>query len=184
VGGESFVLRMMSRGDALWSPSSRRSRPTARETSRMVVIAAKGSQDMQTMSSEGREAAAAHAQTLPQFRSLAEAQAALIAKKNSRIASLLSEAAASPKLVLDFSVESLLRLEQWHFDRIRQHAADPKQLAESCAFYFGEVVVRTIPGAHWVVEEFVLSGGVTRLAFAGDWARSCSGPSTASSTTI
>lgn len=118
------------------------------------------------MGTEGLKAAALHALTLPAFGSLTEAQVALTAKKSLAIAQLLSAAASSHATNLDFSAESLLRLEQWYFERIDRRRvfgllrrAEPEELAESCAFYFGEVVVRTISGVQWVVEEFAFAPG-------------------------
>jgi hypothetical protein len=113
------------------------------------------------MSSEGLKAAAAHAQQLPVYTSLGEAQTDLLNKNAARIADLLSDARSS-QAGLDFSVDSLLRLERWYFERAGSQAqppADPQQLAEGCAFYFGEVVTRTVPGATWIVSEFPFERG-------------------------
>src|SRR5262249_50666800 len=113
------------------------------------------------MSAAGRKAALAHGDKLPKFGSLDEATAALTAEKDAAVASVLSDCESSPDVALDFSPDSLLRLEQWYFERISQRrffgmvrAVDPERLARWCAFYFGEVVVRNLKGAVWVVEEY------------------------------
>jgi hypothetical protein len=113
------------------------------------------------MSVAGRKAALAHGAKLPGFESLDEAAAALTAEKDAAVASLVSDCKSSPDVALDFSTDSLLHLERWYFERIAQRrffgmvrAADPEVLARCCAFYFGEVVVRNLAGATWVVEEF------------------------------
>jgi hypothetical protein len=113
------------------------------------------------MSAAGRKAALAHGAKLPGFDSPNEAAAALTAEKDAAVASLLSDCESSPDVALDFSPDSLLRLERWYFERISQRrifgmvrAAEPQVLAKWCALYFGEVVVRNLPGAAWVVEEF------------------------------
>jgi hypothetical protein len=112
------------------------------------------------MSDAGRKAALAHGDKPPEFGSPDEAAAALATEKDSAVASLLSDCESSPDVALDFSPDSLLRLEQWYFDRISQRrffgivrAADQEVLARWCASYFGEVVVRSLEGAAWVVEE-------------------------------
>lgn len=113
------------------------------------------------MSAAGRKAALEHGDKLPQFGGPNEAAAALIAEKDVAVAGLLADCQSSPDVALDFSPDSLLRLEQWYFDRTSQRrffgmvrVADPEVLARWCALYFGEVVVRSLEGAEWVVEEF------------------------------
>src|SRR5262249_18707009 len=113
------------------------------------------------MSAAGRKAALAHGDKLPEFGGRGEAAAVLITEKDAGVASLLSDCESSPDVALDFSPDSLLRLEQWYFERTSQRrffglvrAVDPEGLARQCAYYFGEVVVRNLEGAKWVVEEF------------------------------
>ena len=113
------------------------------------------------MSAAGRKAALAHGAKLPGFDNRDEAAAALSAEKDAAVAGLVSDCASAPDVALDFSPDSLLGLERWYFERIAQRrffgmirTADPEVLAKWCAFYFGEVVVRNLAGATWVVEEF------------------------------
>ena len=113
------------------------------------------------MSAAGRKGALARGDKLPEFSSRDEAVVALAAEKDAAVASLLSDRQLSPDIALDFSSDSLLRLERWYFERVSLRrffgmvrAADPEVLARWCAFYFGEVVVRNLDGAAWVVEEF------------------------------
>jgi hypothetical protein len=113
------------------------------------------------MSSEGLNAPAAHAQKLPVYASLEEAQADLLNKKVARIAELLSSTRGS-EAQLDLSVDSLLRLETWYFACTGSQAlpaADVQKLGQGCALYFGEVVARNVPGARWIVSDFPFERG-------------------------
>jgi hypothetical protein len=118
------------------------------------------------MSAAGRKAAQAYGKKLPAFRNVEEATSSLIEEKNQLLAKLGAQGALVPELILDFSVDSLLRFERWYFEQVSRSssvrpasAADVHSLAECAALYFGEVVVRSLPGSVWVVEEFVFEPG-------------------------
>jgi hypothetical protein len=113
------------------------------------------------VTAEGLKTALAYGEGLPFFRSLDEAKTALISEKDRLVAELLSHAAsAQDDPALDFSVESLLRLEKWYLKRFASSGfigflrkRQRRKFARCCAKYFGEVVIRSRNGASWVVEE-------------------------------
>jgi hypothetical protein len=114
-----------------------------------------GDKKEKIMSRQGMKAAMEHGLGLPEFPSLREAERSLLALREKKIQELISRSQEDPTVKLDFSVESLLRLERWYFS-----SSHPKnEIAQGCAFYFGEVVVRNKPGAKWVVQEFVFTKG-------------------------
>jgi hypothetical protein len=113
------------------------------------------------MSKTGIKAAVTRGVALPSFADQPEAENVLFALRDKAIQYILSRAKQNPSVDLDFSVESLLRLETWYFKVISTgrifsffNRRSRYTLPQACAFYFGEVVVRNRAKAKWVVEEF------------------------------
>lgn len=119
------------------------------------------------MSRAGRIAAAEHAETLPAFASLAEAEAALYAFRDDRLALLARLAQASGAFELDYRPDSLKALERWYFD-LREsdgfaRAGVRSEVFEECvAMYFFETAVRNA-AADWTVQEYAFGPGLFEI---------------------
>jgi hypothetical protein len=109
---------------------------------------------MKTMSRAGFNAAMEHGKQLPTFSTQAEAEEFFFKLRDKIVSDLIKW--SEKKIVLDFSVDSLLRLEEWYF---KEGNIENEVLAIGCAFYFGEVVVKNRPQAKWVVKEFAFKSG-------------------------
>jgi hypothetical protein len=67
-------------------------------------------------------------------------------------------------LSLDFSPDSLKKIESWYFNLYEKSGfknlgTDRNSFEEYIATYFGEVVVRNVPGSAWIVQEFAFVKG-------------------------
>jgi hypothetical protein len=113
------------------------------------------------MGSYGRKIAVEYGETLPEFANLKEAKPALMKLKKKYVEKLNAAVQSSTGVALDYSPDSLVRLEAWYFEQVskKRKKPSPQELAEWCAFYFGEVVVKTIPDTKWVVESYAFSPG-------------------------
>lgn len=103
-----------------------------------------------------RDILARQAAKLPEFESQTEAETGLSKWRDRILAILFDRAGGSDGPKLDYTAGSLLRLEDWYF---RKTEGGNETLARGCSLYFGEVVVRTVPGAAWIVEEFPFAEG-------------------------
>jgi hypothetical protein len=108
-------------------------------------------------------AALDHSQTLPEFRSVAEAQTALFGERDRRLAALAEFACRTGGFCLTYEPESLKGLEAWYF-RLLEGGGFPEStpgqddFEQYIAAYYGEVLVRSTP-FEWFVEECVFRPG-------------------------
>jgi hypothetical protein len=109
------------------------------------------------MSKQGVAVAESLGKRLPSFAGSAEAETSLYAKRDRAFTELSDVSALEGQL--DYSPESLDRLEQWFFSN-----GQPERLqtgfnvADAIGFYVGEVYCRNA-GFSWVVREFVFMRG-------------------------
>lgn len=109
------------------------------------------------MSREGMKAAVHYGSELPEFSSHAEAEAALCALRNSTLSALISDLGQA--ISLDFSGESLKRLEAWFIENgSPETIRTGYSLPHAIGFYFGEVLCKT-SNFSWVVEELPFQRG-------------------------
>jgi len=109
------------------------------------------------MSRQGIIAARTYAEDLPSFESLEVAREQLLVAQKETLSELLREHGVS--LNLDFSPESLKRLEKWYSESGSPEAGDSGySIPHAIGFYFGEILCRT-SGFSWVVEEFPFQRG-------------------------
>ena len=109
------------------------------------------------MSREGMIAAKQYAEELPAFESLEVAREHLKREKDETLGAFLTDYGAA--LSLDFSMESLKRLEKWYLESGSPEAGGVGySMPHAVGFYFGEVLCRT-GGFSWVVEEFAFQRG-------------------------
>lgn len=67
------------------------------------------------------------------------------------------------ELNLDYSLDSLKRLERWYFDELAEmRGRSLDALAKSIGFYFAEVLCRS-GGFQWLVSEFVFKPGTYEI---------------------
>lgn len=93
-----------------------------------------------------------YGQELPAFDSLADAERALYAIRDAALHSFVDH--AQKTLPLDFSVGSLIFLEQWFFDSGEpDFTSDQLPFGLGIGYYFGEVLHRQADFS-WVVQEF------------------------------
>lgn len=118
------------------------------------------------MSRAGREVAYRYGENLPAYPDLATATAALLKEKDRLVNLIVKRAGRTSPDLVDFSVESLLRVEKWYFEQQSSggifkflHPFPAETMARAIAFYFGEVVVRNLEGAEWVIDEFAFTSG-------------------------
>ena len=109
------------------------------------------------MSRHGLIIAGQYANELPSFCGITEAKESLFASRNMALEQLLS--ISDVNSFLDFSPESLLKLEKWFFSS-GQPSALPSgfSVEHAFGFYFGEVFVRH-SNFQWVVEEYAFLNG-------------------------
>ena len=106
------------------------------------------------MSRQGLVAAIAHGKDLPSFGDLEEARLALTGYRDTCLAALMKDVEVAP---LDFSLDSLNRLEAWFFA-----ASQPSMLpsglpvASAVGFYFGQVLCNN-SGYDWIVAPYVFA---------------------------
>jgi len=103
------------------------------------------------MSRQGLIAAHKHATILPAFSDLAEARSVLLQRKEAVLATFVASRKA--EIGLDFSPESLKRLEAWYFRSGMPDSVADVSVSSAIGFYFGEVLVRNA-AFEWVVEAF------------------------------
>jgi hypothetical protein len=101
---------------------------------------------------------------LPHFTSASDAETALTRRRDEILRALAQAAEASASFTPDFTPESLKALEAWYFelyerDAFRTVGLDREAFERAMAAYFGEVAVRSVPGARWVVQEYAFEVG-------------------------
>jgi hypothetical protein len=119
------------------------------------------------MSRQGDKIARQHAENLPAFSSLEEAQRLLFAFRDEHLELLTQAAQQQPELCLDYTPASLKRLETWYFQLWESDSFEriglTRETFEICmAMYFGGTVVRSA-GAGWIVEQYFLAPGKYEL---------------------
>lgn len=109
------------------------------------------------MTARAAKIARASGAKLPVFTGKRDARAALTKKRDAAIG-WLRELARDAELPLDRTPESLRPLEDWYLDMHRRRGAFAKigttrrDFEDAMSFYVGDVAVRTVTGAKWVVE--------------------------------
>jgi hypothetical protein len=107
------------------------------------------------MSRYGLDVASSHGATLPKFSCVEEAERALYSQRDSILSALCNELGET--LNLDYSPDSLKRLEQWFFEkRSPNKLQSGVPVAKAIAVYFGEVLCRH-GKFKWIVKEFAFA---------------------------
>lgn len=102
-------------------------------------------------------AAKQYAEGLPAFESLESAREHLMSAKIGTLSAFLQE--HGEELNLDFSIESLKRLEKWFLESgSPESGGGGYSIPHAIGFYFGEILCRS-SGFSWVVEEFPFQRG-------------------------
>src|SRR5262249_25888723 len=114
------------------------------------------------MSKRGLKAADQHGNALPSFASHEDAVSYYFAFRDKHISLLKSISMGRSQFEMNYSPESLKRLEAWYFELYENDSFEScrteRATFERCmAMYFCEVVAKNFPDAEWVVEEFVFS---------------------------
>jgi hypothetical protein len=127
------------------------------------------------MSRKAMEAATEYAIQLPSFSSLSHATGALYRERDATIAAFLLT--CGQDLKLDYSPESLKRIEGWYFQADCPERHLGVSVLHAIAFYLGEVLCRTA-GFEWIVCPYAFDTtkfeiGVTRdngsIMLSGGW---------------
>ncbi|WAC43833.1 hypothetical protein OU997_16490 [Pseudomonas sp. SL4(2022)] len=109
------------------------------------------------MSRQGMNAALQHAQELPAFQSINQAQESLFKLKDATLSAFIAELGTA--LNLDFTPESLKALEKWFIESgSPEIGAGSYSIPHAIGFYYGEILCRSA-GFTWVVEEFPFQKG-------------------------
>ncbi len=114
------------------------------------------------MTQRGLEIANQFGKKLPSFANQAKAEEYFFAYKDNHLSILAEIASKQTKFLCDYSPESLKNLELWYFelyenDSFYQFGVD-REIFERCmAMYFGEVMIKNIEGAHWIIEEYAFT---------------------------
>jgi hypothetical protein len=115
------------------------------------------------MSKQGLKIAKEHAGGLPRFESLADAERTLFAKRERLLRRLQEAAGSSPVVQLDYSPESLKRLEAWYFRLLRDSfdavGIGREEFEQAVSMYLGEVLSKSIARVEWSVTESVFAPG-------------------------
>jgi hypothetical protein len=99
----------------------------------------------------GRGVVENHGNSLPTSASLDEARSALMTQKDTALDRLLNDHGTA--LNLDFSFESLKRLERWFIPLISPEKTKTSSFPQAIAYYFGQVMCASA-GFEWTVQEF------------------------------
>lgn len=115
------------------------------------------------MSMNGRQTAAEHGDSLPQFATLDEATTALFRFRDERLADLLRLAAFSNQFTPDYTPASLRGLEQWYFSLVESDAFNimgigVEYFEECMAMYFLETATHN-SDVKWAVDEYTFAQG-------------------------
>jgi len=116
------------------------------------------------MSRAGLIAARLFGRKLPTFRDLAEAERALLARRDELLRTLSELSRQSSDFSADLSPESLKGLERWYFELrdgpgFTSIGVDEETFERAMAMYLGEVLVRNAPPFEWFVDEFAFEHG-------------------------
>ena len=119
------------------------------------------------MGRAGRIAAVLHAELLPAFDGLAEAEAALYALRDARLALLDRLATTRDDFEPNYQPNSLKPLEQWYFalaasEGFVRLGVAAKIFQECLAMYFFEIAVRNTD-AEWTVQEYAFGPGLYEI---------------------
>jgi len=120
------------------------------------------------MSKYGLFIAKLYGRELPSFNNPEEAKKNLFKIRDEHLSVLEQVAERQPGLNLDYSLESLKRLEAWYFDLYERDSFSSLGIErshfETCiGIYFGAVLARNKSGAEWIVEEFAFQRGKYEL---------------------
>ena len=115
------------------------------------------------MTRHGLKVALKHAESLPSFKSLAEAKRSLFQLRD-RLRDEIERLSRECNVVLDFSPDSLKTLEKWYFDLYNSDGFECLGLTqeefERCmGFYNGFVYTENDPEFTWIVEESPYKAG-------------------------
>ncbi|WP_340676737.1 hypothetical protein [Paraglaciecola sp.] len=109
------------------------------------------------MSRQGMKAALQYGEQLPAYSSASEAESFLFQLKDSTLEALISEHGLA--IGLDYSSESLKRLEKWYFEvGCPKAGVGGYSMTHAIGFYLGEVYCRAADFC-WIVKEFPFKNG-------------------------
>jgi hypothetical protein len=117
------------------------------------------------MSRAGLLAAKRFGSSLPTFRDQAEAERALLSRRDELLSMLADWSQRSTVFSSDLSAESLKGLERWYFLLVdgpgfRSISTDQETFEQAMAMYLGAVLVRNgTPPFEWFVKEFAFEAG-------------------------
>jgi hypothetical protein len=116
------------------------------------------------MGKSGINAALMYGDLLPSFRNQQRAEKYFYSyiEKHLKLLGKLSK--KTKEFDMDYTPESLKRIELWYFQlylgkKFAEISANRQKFERCINVYFGEVVVRNIQGASWVVEEYSFMPG-------------------------
>ncbi|MHC3994689.1 hypothetical protein ACXWTF_07650 [Thiomicrolovo sp. ZZH C-3] len=108
---------------------------------------------------------------LPAYSSQADAERDLFAFRDNRLQRLSDFASASDMFEPDSSPESLKSLEVWYFELWEDNAFESlhtkrEEFEECMAMYFGNVIVKNMAKAEWIVSEYAFEKGKYEIGVA------------------
>jgi len=115
------------------------------------------------MTRYGHEVALEHAESLPSFESLAEAERSLFQLRN-HLRDEIERLSRECNVILDFSPDSLKALEKWYFDLCRSDdfarlGLTQEEFERCMGFYNGFVYTENDPEFTWIVKESPFKAG-------------------------
>lgn len=116
------------------------------------------------MSKKGLEAAAEYGVSLPEFSNLKEAKQAYFTYRDEILEYIDYISQGHPFFKMDYTAESLKSLEKWYFELFDRNEFDKQEIKRNeferlMTIYYGDMIVRNLEGAEWVVEEFIFDPG-------------------------
>lgn len=119
---------------------------------------------MYSLSKSGLVAAQLYGDKLPSFKNQRKAEKYFMKFINEHLQILDKLSEESKEFIMDYSVESLKKIELWYFKlyqtiQFSEIGIDRYDFERCIAVYFGEVAVRNIKGAKWIVTEYAFTSG-------------------------
>jgi hypothetical protein len=120
------------------------------------------------MTKTGLQVATLFGKNLPTFSTQHEAEETLLGFRDTRLRLIRDISTLAPEFATDYTPDSLKELEKlyfrlWEANSFAEHGITIEVFEECMAMYFGEVMVRNIPGAKWVVQDYAFEKGKFEL---------------------
>lgn len=114
------------------------------------------------MSKYGLKIAKKYGEKLKTFHEVSEAEKYFFSQKEYLLNKLETVCERGSDFFPDYSVDSLKRLERWYFDLYEKKGFHKLGVAKNefesmMSVYFGEVVVKNVEDAKWIVEEYAFT---------------------------